>query len=60
MLIPDKFEIGFSKKMICGIIFGVKYKILSIITKMLGKQLSLGCMWGRFGVLISPPTVGEW
>ena len=28
MLIPDRFEIGFSKEMVCGVIFGVKYQIL--------------------------------
>ena len=37
MLIPDKFEIGFSKEMICGVIFGVMYQILATKTKMLGK-----------------------
>ena len=57
MLIPDKFEIGFSKEMICGVIFGVKYQILATKTKILGKQLFLGCMCGHFGVLMGPPTV---
>ena len=28
MLIPDRFEIGFSKEMVCRVIFGVNYKIL--------------------------------
>ena len=28
MLIPNRFEIGFSKEMVCGVIFGVKYQIL--------------------------------
>ena len=59
MLIPDKFEIGFSKEMICGVFFGVKYQILASKTKMLGKQLFLGCMCGRFEVLMGPPTVGN-
>ena len=54
MLIPDKFEIGFSKEMICGIIFVVKYQILATKTKMIGKWLFLGCMCGRFGVLMGP------
>ena len=59
MLIPDKFETGFSKEMICGVIFGVKNQILATKTKMLGKQLFLECMCGRFGLLMGPPTVGN-
>ena len=58
MQIPDKFEIGFGKKMICGVIFGVKYQILATKTKMLGKQLFLECMCGRFGVLMGPRQLG--
>ena len=42
MLIPDRFEIGFRKEMVCGVIFGVKYQILATNTKMLEKQLFLG------------------
>ena len=57
MLIPDKFEIGFSKEMSCGVIFGVKYQILATKTKMLGKHLFSECMCGRFRVLMGPPTV---
>ena len=59
MLIPDRFEIGFSKEMICGVIFGVKYQILATKTKMLGKQLFLGCMCGPFGALMEPLMVGN-
>ena len=60
MLIPDRFEIGFSKEMVCRVIFGVKYQILATKPKMLGKQLFLGCMCGRFGTLIGPPDGREW
>ena len=59
MLIPDRFEIGFSKEMVCGVIFGVKYQILATKTKMLGKQLFLGCMCGRLGALMGPQMVGN-
>ena len=59
MLIPDKFEIGFCKEMVCGVMFGVKYRILATKIKMLGKQLFLGCMCGRFGTLMGPPMVGN-
>ena len=59
MLIPDKFEIGFSKEMICGVIFGVKYQILATKTKMLEKQLFLEYMCGRFGALMGPAMVGN-
>ena len=48
-LIPNRFEIGFSKEMVCGVIFGVKYQILASKTKMLGKQLFLGCVWPLWG-----------
>ena len=59
MLIPDRFEIGFSNKMVCKVIFGVKYQILATKTKMIGKQLFLGCMCSRFGALMAPPMVGN-
>ena len=59
MLIPNRFEIGFNKEMVCGVIFGVKYQILASKTKMLGKQLFLECMCGHFGVLMGHPTVGN-
>ena len=59
MLISDRFEIGFSKEMVCGIIFGVKYQILATKTKMIGKKLFFGCMCGRFGALMGPPMVGN-
>ena len=59
MLIPDRFEIGCSKEMVYGVIFGVKYQILATKTKMLGKQLFLGCMCGCFGALMGPPMVGN-
>ena len=59
MLIPDRFEIGFSKEIVCGIIFGVKYQILATKTKMIGKQLFLGCMCGHCGALMGPPMVGS-
>ena len=54
MLIPDRFEIGFCKAMVCGVVFRVEYQILAPKTKMLGKQLFLGCMCGRFGALMGP------
>ena len=57
MLIPDRFEIGFSKKMVCEVILGVKYQILATKTKMLEKQMFLGCMCGCFGALMGPPMV---
>ena len=59
MLIPDSFEIDFSKEMVCGVIFGVKYQMLATKTKMLEKQLFLGCTCGRFGALMGPPMVGN-
>ena len=59
MLISDRFEIGFSKEMVYGVISGVKNQILATKTKMKGKWLFLGCMCGHFGVLMSPPTVGN-
>ena len=59
MLIPDSFEIDFSKEIVCGVIFGVKYQMLATKTKMLGKQLFLGCICGRFGALMGPPMVGN-
>ena len=59
MLISDRYEIGFSKEMVCRVIFGVKYQILATKTKMIGKQLFLGCMCSRFGPLMAPPMVGN-
>ena len=59
MLIPNRFEIGFSKEMVCGVIFGVKYQILATKTEMLGKQLFLWCMCGCFGALMGPRMVGN-
>ena len=59
MPIPDRFEIGWSKEMVSGVIFGVEYLILATKTKMLGKQLFFGCMCGRFGALMGPPMVGN-
>ena len=59
MLIPDRFEIGFCKEMVCGVIFGVEYQILAAKTKMLGNQLFLGCMCGCFGALMWPPMIGN-
>ena len=59
MLIPNRFEIGLSKEMVCGVIFGVKYWILATKTKMLEKQLFLVCMCGHFGALMGPPMVGN-
>ena len=59
MLIPDKFEIGFSKEMICRVIFGVKYQILATKIEMIGNQLFLGCMCGRFGALMGPQMVAN-
>ena len=57
MLIPKRFEIGFTKEMVCGVIFGLKYRTLAMKTKMLEKQLFLECMCGRFGALMGPPMV---
>ena len=59
MPIPDRFEIGFCKEMVCGVVFGVEYQILATKTKKLGKQLFLGCMCRHFGDLMGPPTVGN-
>ena len=44
--------------MVCGVIFGVKYQILATKTMMIGKQLFLGCMCGRFGALMGPQWLG--
>ena len=33
--IPDRFEIGFSKEMVCGVIFRVEYQMLATKTKIL-------------------------
>ena len=59
MLIPDRYEIGCSKEMVCGVIFEMKYQILATKTKMLGTRLFLGCICGRFGALMGPPMVGN-
>ena len=59
MPIPDRFEIGFCKELVCGVVFGVEFQILVTKTKMLGKHLFLGCMGGRFGALMGPPMVGN-
>ena len=59
MLIPDGFEIGFSKEMVCEVIFGVKYQMLAAKSKMLGKQLFLGFICGRFGAPMRPLMVGN-
>ena len=59
MPIPDRYEIGFSKEMVCGVIFELKYRTLAMKTKMLEKQLFLVCMCGHFGALMGPPMVGN-
>ena len=59
MLIPDRIELGFSKEMVCRVIFGVKYQIFATKTNMIGKQLFLGCMCGHFGALMGSPMVGN-
>ena len=59
MPIPDRFEIGWSKEMVSGVIFGVEYLILATKTKMLGKQLFFGCMCGRLGALMGPRMFGN-
>ena len=59
MPILDRFEIGLSKEMVSGVIFGVEYLILATKTKMLGKQLFFGCMCGHFGALMGPLMVGN-
>ena len=59
MPIPDKFEIGFGEEILCGVVFGVENQILATKTKMIGKQLFLGCMCGRFGALMGPPMVRD-
>ena len=41
--------------MVRGVIFGVEYLILATKTKMLGKQLFLGCMCSCLGALMGPP-----
>ena len=46
MLIPDLFEIGFSKEMVCWVIFGVKHQILDTKTKILGRMVFF---WGSDG-----------
>ena len=42
MPIPDRFEIGSSKDLVDGVIFGVEYLILARKTKMLGGN---GVFW---------------
>ena len=59
MPIQDRLEIGRSKGMVSGVIFGVEYLIIVTKTNMLGKQLFFGCMSGHFGVLMGPPMVGN-
>ena len=56
---PNRFEIGGSKGMGRGIIFGVEYLILATKTKILGKHLFLGCMCGHFVALMGPLMVGD-
>ena len=57
--IPDRFEIGSSKEMVRGVIFGVELLILATKSKMLEKPLFFGCMCGHFGALMGPPMVGN-
>ena len=59
MPIADRFEIGLSKEMVSGVIFGVEYLILAMKTKMLGKQLFFGCMCGCLRALMGSPMVGN-
>ena len=59
MPIPDRFEIGLSKEIVSGVIFGVEYLILATKTKMLGKMVFFGCKCGCFGALMGPPMVGN-
>ena len=53
MPIPDRFEIGGSKEMVSGVIFGVECLILAMKTKMLGKRVFCGVyrwpFWGSDG-----------
>ena len=49
MLIPDKFEIGFSKEMICRVIFGVKYQILITKTDVRESAVSWVYVWPFWG-----------
>ena len=59
MLILDRFEIGLSKEMVSGVIFGVEFLILATTTKMLGKLVFFWCMCGRFGALMGSLMVGN-
>ena len=45
--------------MVRGVIFGEEYLILATKTKMLGKQLFHGCVFGHFGALMGPLVVGN-
>ena len=56
---PDRFEIGSSKDLVGGVIFGVEFLILARKTKMLGEMVFFGCMRGCFGALMRPPMVGN-
>ena len=59
MLILDRYQIRGSKKLVDGVIFGVKYMILATKTTILGKMVFFGCMCGHFGALMGPPVVGK-
>ena len=50
MPIPDRFEIVFSKEMLCRVIFGVEYLILAMKTKVLGEMALCGVyVWPFLG-----------
>ena len=36
-LIPDLFEIGFSKEMVCGVLFGENYQMLKVTSTKFDK-----------------------
>ena len=59
MPIPDRFEIGYCKQMVSGVILAVEYLILAMKRKMLGKQLFFGSTCGRFGALMEPQMIGN-
>ena len=59
MPIPDRFEIGFCKEMVCGVIFGVEYQILTKKTNVLGKMAFCGVyVWPFCGSDGAPQWLG--
>ena len=54
MPIPDGYEIGWRKKTVSGVIFGVEYLILAMKTKVLGEMAFCGVYVWPFWLWLGP------